>query len=566
MASETKKSDNQPQTGQITVCVRSRPNSTEERGLILENLDEKILIFDSPNSSNFEQNPNRSQSAGPKRGDVSFLNTSQINHNRSKSADGREFYKDKKSGRGIPSHATTKARGRTRHKEEKFVFDHVFNQHSTQEAIYEATVQPLIDKLFEGYNCSCFAYGATGAGKTFTMAGTNTKPGVMYRAVNEIYSKIKNQKENDIDVVVSFCEVYNEKIHDLLVEQPQPEAPRIEEIIEKKAEPKAKKSVLKNSTKSNIRTSKSRNSFDRKKASKIKEEAERERLAKEKELQNKKSKYEKDLRPDLQILDKNDEMIIQGLSLHSAPVAKELFDMLTFGNKNRTQHATDANAQSSRSHAIFTIIIRQREKTAKIKSTQRQSKLVLVDLAGSERAAKVTAGRGANRLREGANINKSLLALGSVINKLAQQSKLRAKSIKNGEKKPLKSTGFVNYRDSKLTRILKDVLGGNCFTVMIANVAANDTSYEDTYNTLCYARTCKHIRAVVTKSEYSVNASIAHYKDIANKQADEIELLKKKLKEMEQNLEEKENYIEELEEQRENQKSGKKSEFSDSVG
>ena len=174
-------------------------------------------------------------------------------------------------------------------------------------------------------------------------------------------------------------------------------------------------------------------------------------------------------------------------------------------------------------------------------SCHTMSKLVLVDLAGSERAAKVTANRHANRLREGANINKSLLALGSVINALAARSKPGA------DKK-----GFVNYRNSKLTRILKDSLGGNCFTVMIANISPADSTYEDTWNTLCYANRAKSIKANVKKSQVSVSASVAHYRDIANQQSDEIKDLKRKLveaegkmKEMQECLEEKELEIEE---------------------
>ena len=505
--------------GQIKVVVRNRPNTNEEHGNLVQNLDERILIFDPPQESNWS----RSRSAGP--GSVSKdghsnsrlgLNTpnSAVRGSRAKSAEPNQSVCRKN---GVPSNPLSKARGRSRHKEHKFVFDHVFNELSKQEDVYEETVQPLIDKVFDGYNCSCFCYGATGAGKTYTMSGTNTKPGIMYRAVNEIYDKIKAEKEKEFDVYVQFCEVYNERVHDLLVSKPV-----ATQREEEKVAPEPKK-VLKNSTKSNLSTNK-RNarstSANRKGATGLKKSAE---PGPTKELKDK-DKPEIELRPDLPVLEKNNQVMIQGLKRWRAPDSSQLMNLLSLGNKNRTQHATDANEQSSRSHAIFTIVVSQREKTAKINSTARMSKLVLVDLAGSERAAKVTIGRGISRLREGANINKSLLALGSVINALADMTK-KGKNGSTGSKTgPTKN--YVNYRNSKLTRIIKDVLGGNCFTVMIANVSSNDSNYEDTWNTLSYANRAKNIKASVTKSEFNVNASIAHYKDIATKQAEEIEELK----------------------------------------
>ena len=484
--------------GQISVFVRTRPNTANEQGNLVENLDERILIFDPPVEKFFNnenqiswQEQKRSQSAGPSSIKKPSTKATKMTRNRPSSVGPSK----EPARKGVPSNPLLKTRGRTRHKEHKFAFDNVFNQFAGQDTVYEKTVQPLIDKVFDGYNCSCFCYGATGAGKTYTMSGTNTKPGIMYRAVQDIYQKIKNQSEKEFDVYVTFCEVYNERVHDLLKRNPNLDQ-RTNEITKEEPKNSRPKSALKNRRPTSSSST----------SAAVTEES------------RKKPKYEKDLRPDLQVLERNGKVEIPDLALVPAPEVERLMSLLNFGNNNRTQHATDANAQSSRSHAIFTIILRQKEKTAKINSTARMSKLVLVDLAGSERAAKVTAGRGASRLREGANINKSLLALGSVINALADKAKNKG------------SKSFVNYRNSKLTRIIKDVLGGNCFTVMIANVSGDNRSYDDTWNTLCYANRAKNIKANVTKSEFNVTASIAHYKDIATKQAEEIAKLKEKLK------------------------------------
>lgn len=141
----------------------------------------------------------------------------------------------------------------------------------------------------------------------------------------------------------------------------------------------------------------------------------------------------------------------------------DVMEQLHKGNKMRTQESTGANAESSRSHAVLQISVEHRDKNGKDKKI---GKLSMVDLAGSERAAN-TSNRGI-RLLEGANINRSLLALGNCINALTSGSK----------------GSYVPYRDSKLTRMLKDSLGGNCRTVMIAACSPAATSFDETVNTL----------------------------------------------------------------------------------
>ncbi|KAK3576194.1 hypothetical protein CHS0354_016017 [Potamilus streckersoni] len=267
-------------------------------------------------------------------------------------------------------------------KDMKFAFDYIFGPGSRNHELYEQTTKTILDGFLNGYNCSVFAYGATGAGKTFTVLGNKDEPGVIYHTMVDLYHRIVSlQHEKTCEVAVSYLEVYNEQIRDLLMlGSPLP----------------------------------------------IRE-------------------------------DPNSGVLVPGLSLHKPKSAEELLFMLHHGNQNRTQHPTDANSESSRSHAVFQVFVRQRDRTANVSAEVKVAKMCLVDLAGSERAT-ATSNKGA-RFREGANINKSLLALGNVINALAEN----------------KNKGHIPYRDSKLTRLLKDSLGGNCQTVMIAAISLSLT-------------------------------------------------------------------------------------------
>ena len=157
--------------------------------------------------------------------------------------------------------------------------------------------------------------------------------------------------------------------------------------------------------------------------------------------------------------------------------------LLRYGNSNRTQHPTDHNAESSRSHAVFQVWIKQSDRVAGLSSNVKMAKMSLIDLAGSERGC--ATGHSGERFREGNNINRSLLALGNCINALAEGRR------------------HVPYRDSKLTRLLQDSLGGNCKTVMIAAVSPSASSFEDTYNTLKYADRAKNIKSNVSDLFYS---------------------------------------------------------------
>ncbi|KAL8601949.1 hypothetical protein ACOMHN_008441 [Nucella lapillus] len=380
----------------VKVIVRVRPPNdlemSEQRKNIIEIMNENILVFD------------------PKEQSSPF-------HGRN----GRRGLRDIR---------------KRRQKDLKFAFDHVFGWTCSNMEVFEQSTRTVLDGLLGGYNCSVFAYGATGAGKTHTMLGKESNPGVIYHTMIHLYRHIAElSSEKTCDVAVSYLEVYNEQIRDLLM--PHSTLP-------------------------------------------IRE-------------------------------DHKTGVVVPGLSLHKPGSAEELLHMLHFGNQNRTQHPTDANAESSRSHAVFQVFVRQRDRTANISAQVKVAKMCLVDLAGSERATH-TKNRGA-RFREGANINRSLLSLGNVINSLADH----------------KSKGHIPYRDSKLTRLLKDSLGGNCRTIMIAAVSPSELSYEDTYNTLKYADRAKNIQLNMKKNVVSVDFHVSQYKKIVEDLHTEITELKSKL-------------------------------------
>ncbi|XP_076649497.1 kinesin-like protein KIF18A [Halictus rubicundus] len=320
---------------------------------------------------------------------------------------------------------------RKQNKELQFIFDKIFNMHSTNSDVFEGSTKDLIASLLDGYNCSVFAYGATGAGKTHTMLGSNEDPGITYRTVAELFSQIEKQGEHrEFNLGVTYLEVYNENVQDLL----------------------HKSGPL-------------------------------------------------HLRDDGRY-----GIIVAGLKIIGIQSTEELLSLLAKGNKNRTQHPTDANKESSRSHAVFQVYINI---SNKLDGQVRQVKLSMIDLAGSERAS-ATGCKGA-RLKEGANINKSLLALGNCINNLADGAK------------------HITYRDSKLTRLLKDSLGGNCQTIMIANVAPSSWSYEDTYNTLRYADRAKKIKTHIKDNIISCEMHVTTYIKMVEEQKKEINYLKQKL-------------------------------------
>ncbi|KAF4971233.1 hypothetical protein FZEAL_9901 [Fusarium zealandicum] len=202
--------------------------------------------------------------------------------------------------------------------------------------------------------------------------------------------------------------------------------------------------------------------------------------------------------------DSNQAVTVPGLTSHHPRDVQEVMDMIVQGNEYRTVSPTEANATSSRSHAVLQINVAQKDRNADVNEPHTMATLSIIDLAGSERAS-VTKNRG-ERLTEGANINKSLLALGGCINALCDR----------------RQKAHVPYRNSKLTRLLKFSLGGNCKTVMIVCVSPSSAHFDETQNTLRYANRAKNIQTKVTRNVFNVNR---HVKDFLVKIDEQMALI-----------------------------------------
>ncbi|XP_025323672.1 kinesin-like protein KIF19 isoform X2 [Canis lupus dingo] len=326
-----------------------------------------------------------------------------------------------------------------RSREKSYLFDVAFDFTATQEMVYQATTKSLIDGVISGYNATVFAYGPTGCGKTYTMLGTDHEPGIYVRTLNDLFRAIE-ETSNDMEyeVSMSYLEIYNEMIRDLL----NPALGYLE---------------LREDSKGVIQ--------------------------------------------------------VAGITEVSTINAKEIMQLLMKGNRQRTQEPTAANQTSSRSHAVLQVAVRQRSRVKNVLQEVRQGRLFMIDLAGSERASQ-TQNRG-QRMKEGAHINRSLLALGNCINAL---------SDKNSNK-------YINYRDSKLTRLLKDSLGGNSRTVMIAHISPASSAFEESRNTLTYAGRAKNIKTRVKQNLLNVSYHIAQYTSIISDLRGEIQRLKCKIDE-----------------------------------
>lgn len=326
--------------------------------------------------------------------------------------------------------------GKLRIRDYKFVFDQLFDEEASQMHVYEHTTKPLLDSILDGYNGTVFAYGATGCGKTHTILGTPTDPGVIFLTMKELYERINILSDTKIvDVSILFLEIYNETIRDLL----NPETPH-------------KKLVLRE--------------------------------------------------------DSRNRITVSNLLSQKPLCVEEVMELIMVGNQNRTSSPTEANATSSRSHAVLQINVVLRDRTASLSEEHNFATLSIIDLAGSERAA-ATKNRGA-RLNEGANINKSLLALGNCINALCDPRK------KN----------HVPYRNLKLTRLLKFSLGGNCKTVMIVCISPLSLHYDETLNTLKYADRAKEIKTKLIRNRRNMDRHVGSYLKMITEQKQEIEDLR----------------------------------------
>lgn len=297
-----------------------------------------------------------------------------------------------------------------------FTFDKVFGPKSQQRAIYDHAVAPIVNDVLEGYNCTVFAFGQTGTGKTYTMEGGMRQKvgelpataGVIPRAVRHIFDILEARKA-DYSMKVTFLELYNEEITDLLAIEDQSRSPE-----------------------------------DRQK------------------------------RPISLMEDGKGGAVIRGLEEIVVYSPSEIYSLLEHGSARRRTADTALNKQSSRSHSVFSIYIHVKETTVGNQELMKCGRLNLVDLAGSENIARSGAKEG--RAREAGEMNKSLLTLGRVITALVEHSV------------------HVPYRDSKLTRLLRESLGGKAKTCIIATVSPSVHCLEETLVTLDYAYRAKSIR------------------------------------------------------------------------
>ncbi|XP_041801573.1 kinesin-like protein KIF1B isoform X4 [Chelmon rostratus] len=326
-----------------------------------------------------------------------------------------------------------------------FSFDYSYWSHTTpedpsfasQNLVYNDIGKEMLAHAFEGYNVCIFAYGQTGAGKSYTMMGKQEEgqEGIIPMLCEDLFEKINedsNKEELSYSVEVSYMEIYCERVRDLL-------------------NPK---------NKGNLRV-------------------------REHPLMG---------------------PYVEDLSKLAVTSYTDIADLMDAGNKARTVAATNMNETSSRSHAVFTIVFTQRKHDSETDlSTEKVSKISLVDLAGSERAD--STGAKGTRLKEGANINKSLTTLGKVISALAEVDNCTSKSKKK------KKTDFIPYRDSVLTWLLRENLGGNSRTAMVAALSPADINYDETLSTLRYADRAKNIKCNAVINEDPNNKLVRDLKD-----------------------------------------------------
>ncbi len=336
------------------------------------------------------------------------------------------------------------AHGNRRNKDVRYAFDRVFDSTASQTDVFAETCKPLLDGILNGYNASVFAYGATGCGKTHTISGTPQDPGLIFLTMKELYNRIQDARDDsDVHIRLSYLEIYNETIRDLLSAEPTPPGSGLA----------------------------------------LREDA-------------------------------NNRISVVGITELVPESPESVLEYIQEGNLRRTMSPTEANAVSSRSHAVLQINVTQKPRTASMTEQTTSASLNIIDLAGSERAS-ATRNNGA-RMKEGANINKSLLALGNCINALCQSGGVRK---------------HVPYRNSKLTRLLKFSLGGNCKTVMVVCISPSSAHYEETHNALKYANQAKNIRTKVSRNMINVDRHVAQYVQAIHELKEENERLRAKLQE-----------------------------------
>lgn len=425
----------------INVCVRIRPFSDKEASQLAPNEDHTPFLGDGGLAGGISPNKFLPSAAAS----TSSLKTSFVRPI-VKPMDQKVLVFDPPDTNPLTRlyNSNPLARGGKRSKDARYAFDRVFDSTASQSDVFRETCKPLLDGILNGYNATVFAYGATGCGKTHTISGTPDDPGLIFLTMKELYDRIQDARDDsDVQIRLSYLEIYNETIRDLLSSEPTPPGAGLA----------------------------------------LREDA-------------------------------NNRISVVGITELVPESPESVLESIQEGNLRRTMSPTEANAVSSRSHAVLQINVTQKPRTASMTEQTTSASLNIIDLAGSERAS-ATRNNGA-RMKEGANINKSLLALGNCINALCQSGGV----VKH-----------VPYRNSKLTRLLKFSLGGNCKTVMVVCISPSSTHYEETHNALKYANQAKNIRTKVSRNMINVDRHVAQYVQAIHELKEENERLRAKLEE-----------------------------------
>lgn len=300
----------------------------------------------------------------------------------------------------------------------QFQFDRIFDENSSQNDVFEYCAQAYIDSFLSGFNCSIFAYGQTGTGKTYTIEGTEKDSGIMIRVVEQVFSRLRESGDETCKLSITYLQVYNEVIYDLLDDQA-------------------------------LNFTSDINSYGKK----------------------------------LQIkLGKERGCYVEGLREVKVDSASTALSVIKRGINNRFSASNNLNAVSSRSHAVFTLMMERKGEGG----VTLNSKFNVIDLAGSERIT--LTGVSNDRLTETKKINMSLSELSNVILALSKQTG---------------KDDFIQYRNSKLTRLLEDSLGGNTMTSFIATISPSHLMLGETLSTLKFAARARNIKTIVTQNKKS---------------------------------------------------------------
>ncbi|ETP50083.1 hypothetical protein, variant 1 [Phytophthora nicotianae P10297] len=384
-----------------------------------------------------------------------------------------------------PNNIVIKDTERMQYGNHAFSFDNIYWTDTTQETLFEATSKCLVDYALKGINSCCFAYGQTGSGKTFSIFGEQggEKVGLLSRSIEYLFDMINRQqsKAKEVTLVVSFLEIYCDRVRDL-----------------------ARAYLKKTGRPVSYQTSSSTEWFLRQQQQLIPRTESATSFSSNPPKVEEDYDYEKanfEIHEDAQ-----GRVFVKDLSMVTVTSREEVDAIVQCGLKLRSTHETKMNAVSSRSHTVFTIHVFQQ---ARDSEEVIYGMLNMVDLAGSERLKKSESD--GQRLKEALHINSSLSAVGKVVMSLDPES----------------GYNYIPYRDSKLTRLLQNSIGGNCFTTLIATIHPMKEHYEECLGTLQFANRCRSVQNQPRVNH--INGTIADKDRRIRKLQEELSIVRRQL-------------------------------------